>query len=623
FAEYLGVALQLTNILRDVKKDYQEERIYLPAEDMREFGYTEEDLKNSIYNDNFKKMMKRKYFFYGFNLLVIALIALIIGCSSKKKDVIAELGDEKIYLYEFENQYLKSIGNNLDTAKTKSLAERKEYLELMIKFRLKVKDAKDKGFLNSPEVQKDLGDYKKNFISTFLVDKVEPKIKELWERKKFEIRASHILINLPQTTTPEDSVKAFLKADTVIKRLKKGEDFDVVAREMSDDQSAKTNSGDLYYFTAGMTVPEFEDAIYDLKIGEYTKKPVRTMFGLHIVKLTDKKKRNEGIRAAHILIQDIKDTVTGKVIDSTTSYNKAKDILARIRNGEDFTKLATELSEDPGSKPRGGDLGFFDRRRMVQSFDSTAFSLKVGQVSDLVRTPFGWHIIKLLEVKEYQPFEKQKEGLKSEFKRSPGYKQAYTKFLNYFASKIDSNKIFNDLKLDSIFNDQDKQKVLATYKGGDIKITDIIQYFNVNKEFASNGANYATVKRVIEGCSDTPILNLLAVKEKIEKDEDYLDLYNEYQNGLLSFKIDQEELWSKIKITDQDIQTYYEANKQKYTFTENNEQKFKPVDEVKSEISQTLQQEKFKELEKNYIDGLKQKYPVKIHDNIIEKAFKN
>ncbi|MFA5405693.1 MAG: peptidylprolyl isomerase [Ignavibacteria bacterium] len=584
--------------------------------------------------------MKRKYFFYGFNLLVIAFIALIIGCSSKKRDVIAEIGDEKIYLYEFENQYLKSIGNNLDTAKNKSLAERKEYLDLMIKFRLKVKDAKDKGYLNSPEIQKDLADYKKNFISTFLIDKevVEPHIKELWERKKFEIRASHILINLPQTTTPEDSIKAFLKADTIIKRLKKGEDFEVVAREMSDDQSAKTNGGDLYYFTAGMTVPEFEDAIYDLKVGEYTKKPVRTMFGLHIVKLTDKKKRNESIRAAHILIQDIKDS-TGKVIDSITPYNKAKDILARIRNGEDFSKLATELSEDPGSKPKGGDLGFFDRRRMVQSFDSTAFSLKVGQVSDVIRTPFGWHIIKLIEVKEYQPYDKQKEGLKSEFKRSPSYKQTYMKFLeevrkdykfeyvldglNYFASKFDSNKTFNDSKLDSIFSDQDKQKVLATYKGGDIKINDVVQYFNVNKEYASNGANYEAVKKIIAGCSETPILNLLAVKEKIEKDEDYIDLYNEYENGLLSFKIDQEELWSKIKITDQDIQTYYEANKQKYTITENNEQKFRAVDEVKSEISQTLQQEKFKELEKNYIDGLKQKYPVKIYDNILEKAFKN
>jgi len=374
-------------------------------------------------------MKKSKYLFYGFNLFVIALIALIIGCSSKKKDVIAEIGDEKIYLYEFENQYLKSLGGNIDTAKNKSLADRKEYLELMVKFRLKVKDAKEKGYLNSPEIQKDLGDYKKSFISTFLIDKevVEPNIKELFERKKFEVRASHILVNLPQNASPEDSVKAFLKADTIINRLKKGDDFATVAREMSDDQSAKMNGGDLYYFTAGMTVPEFEDAIYDMKVGDFSKKPIRTMFGLHIVKLTDKKKRYESIRAAHILIQDLKDSLSGKVIDSIVSFNKAKDILSKIRGGEDFSKLATELSEDPGSKTRGGDLGFFDRRRMVQSFDSVAFSLKPGEVSDLVRTPFGWHIIKLIEVKEFQPYEKQRDNLKSEFKRGQGYKIAYKK----------------------------------------------------------------------------------------------------------------------------------------------------------------------------------------------------
>jgi len=586
-------------------------------------------------------MMKSKYLFYGFNLIVIALIALIIGCSSKKKDVIAEIGDEKIYLYEFENQYLKSLGNNLDTAKNKSLAERKEYLELMIKFRLKVKDAKTKGYLNSPEIQKDLGDYKKSFISTFLIDKevVEPNIKELYERKKYEIRASHILVNLPQNATAEDSVKAYLKADTILTRLKKGDDFGTVARELSDDQSAKMNGGDLYYFTAGMTVPEFEDAIYDLKVGDYTKKPVRTMFGLHIVKLTDKKKRYEGIRAAHILIQDIKDSVTGKVIDSVTSLNKAKEVLAKIRNGEDFTKLAADYSEDPGSKQRGGDLGFFDRRRMVQAFDSVAFSLKTGEVSELVRTPFGWHIIKLLEIKEYQPYEKQKENLKSEFKRGQGYKQAYTKYLEkarkdmryeiiadgfgYFASRIDSMRPISEQKLDSIFTEQDRQKSVAKFKSGEIKISDVINYLNLNKEYAMTPANNATLRKIVEGAGETPVLNEVAIKEKIEKDEDYQDLYREYESGLLSFKIDQDELWSKIKITDQDIQTYYEANKQKYQYTENNETKFRTVDEVKAEISQTLQQDKFKELEGNYVKDLKQKYPVKINEAVLEKAFKN
>ena len=586
-------------------------------------------------------MGRNRFYLYGVTLFIISLFAFVIGCSSKKKDVIAEIGNEKIYLYEFENQFLKSVGNNPDTARVRSLAEKKDYLDLIIKFRLKVKDARERGLLNSPEIQKDLQEYQKNFISTFLIDKeiVEPNIKELWERKKFEVRASHILVNVPQTGNPDDSVKAFQKAEEIIKRLKNGDDFGAVAREMSDDQSAKTNSGDLYYFTAGMTVPEFEDAIFSMKIGDYSKKPIRTMFGLHIVKLTDKKKRYESIRAAHILIQDIKDSLTGKVIDSVTSYNKAKEVLANIKKGDDFTKLAADFSDDPGSKTKGGDLGFFDRRRMVQSFDSTAFSLKPGEISDIVRTPFGWHIIKLIEVKEYQPFEKQKETLKADFKRGQSYKTAYNNYLekarkdykfeleqnNFgkFMSKFDSNKVVSNFNLDSIFTEADKPTVIAKYKGGEIKIADFIQYLNLNKEYSSNATNFATIKRIVEGCGEAPILNTISIKEKIDKDEDYLDMLKEYENGLLSFKIDQEELWSKIKITEEDILKYYESNKQKYAVTEKNEQKFKTVDEVRAEISQVLQQDKFKQMEKEYVDKLKEKFPVTINEKVLEKAFKN
>jgi peptidyl-prolyl cis-trans isomerase SurA len=102
-------------------------------------------------------------------------------------------------------------------------------------------------------------------------------------------------------------------------------------------------------FHRGMTVDEFEDAVYDLKVGEYTKKPIRTMFGLHIVKLTDRKPRLESIRASHILIQDKRDSL-GTVIDSVQTSQLALDIYNRIKNGEDFTTLAAQFSEDPATK---------------------------------------------------------------------------------------------------------------------------------------------------------------------------------------------------------------------------------------------------------------------------------
>jgi peptidyl-prolyl cis-trans isomerase SurA len=584
-------------------------------------------------------MTKTKNRFTIVYLLSIALLLVMTSCSSKKKQVVAEIGDEKITMDDYEKQYLKA-NNNVDSAKNSSVDKRKEFLELLVKFRLKVKDARDRGLLKSEDIQNDLKQYQENFLTSFLIDKevVEPNIKKLHDMKEYEVRASHILINLPQQSfSPEDSVKAYQKAAEVIKRLKNGEDFAIVAMEMSDDQSAKQNGGDLYYFTAGMTVPEFEDAIFKMKTGDFTKEPVRTMFGLHIVKLTDKRKRNEGIRASHILIQDQKDS-TGKVVDSAGTYNKAKDVLKRIKSGEDFAKVAQEVSQDPGSKDKGGDLGFFDRRRMVQAFDSAAFLLKVGEISDLVRTPFGWHIIKVTEIKPYQAFDKQKDALKADFKKGPVFKQEYTKFLEktkkdfdfeiksdglaFMMSKIDTTKLVSLTNFDSLFAPEDRSKIVATYKNGDLKILDILNFVGKNRDYASMIAGMETIKKIISGASDTPILYKYAMKKGLEKDPEYLAELTEYENGLLSFKIDQEELWRKIKITPEDLQGYYESNISKYSFTDSGKVKTRPFDEVKSEISNMLQQQKFKDMEKEYVDNLKKKYPVKVNEVVLIEAFK-
>ncbi|MDD5362557.1 MAG: peptidylprolyl isomerase [Ignavibacteria bacterium] len=574
-------------------------------------------------------------------LLVISIVSTIFfayGCNNKNKTVVAEVGNDKVLMYEFENQFLKILGNNLDSAKKTTLEQRKDFLDLMIKLRLKVLDATEKGYLESQEIKTDLDNYKKNYISAFLIDRkvVDPQIKELYERKKFEVRASHILINLPQTATPEDSIKAYQKAQTVIDRLKNGENFGTVAAEMSDDPSAKQNGGDLYYFTAGMTVPEFEDAIYKMSVGDYTKKPVRTMFGLHIVKLVDKKKRNDGIRASHILIQDVKDSL-GRVIDSLASFNKIQEVYAKLKNGEDFGKLASEYSQDPGSAPKGGDLGFFDRRRMVQPFDSAAFMLKVGEYSTPVKTPYGYHIIKVTEIKQYQDFDKAKDGLKNDFKRSPLYKTEYDKYIDkalkdydltldkngiaLLFSKVDSSKTIGNIMFDSLFNDAEKGTKLATYKGGFVTLLDVVQLLQTSRDMTSSVANLASFTKIIQEVAKTPVLNAVAQKENIDKDEEYLDLLKEYTAGLLREKIDLEQISSKIKINDEDIQKYYDSHIAQYKFKDGDTEKVRPIEEAKSEITNILRQEKFSETEKAYIENLKQKYPVKVNADALNKAF--
>lgn len=567
-------------------------------------------------------------------------VFFVTGCNKKNKTVVADIGNEKIYMYQFEDQFVKSIGNNLDSAKKTTIEQRKEFLELMIKLKLKVLDATEKGYLNSPEIKADLETYKKNYLSAFLIDKkvTEPYIKDLYEKKKFEVRASHILINLPQTATAEDSVKAYQKATVVIDKLNAGGDFSEVAKEFSEDPSAKGNGGDLYYFTGGMTVPEFEDEVFKLKPGEYTKKPVRTMFGLHIVKVTDKKKRNDGIKASHILIQDQRDSA-GAILDSSVSLKKINEIYGKLKGGEDFGKLATEFSQDPGSAPKGGDLGFFDRRRMVQPFDSAAFSLKVGDYSTPVRTPYGWHIIKITEIKEYPEFEKAKENLKNEFKRSMQYKTEYDKYVvkaltdykleidkngaSFLFSRVDTSKALATYNIDSAFTEAERGTKLASYNGGFVTLMDLLQFLQVNKEYSSSNLNSATFKKMLNDIAAAPVLFIVAQKENIEKDEDYLELMNEYTSGLLREKIDLEEISSKIKISDEDINAYYNSHIAQYTIKDGETEKTRTVDEVKAEITNSLRQDKFVQMEKVYVDGLKLKYPVKINDEALKKAFKD
>jgi peptidyl-prolyl cis-trans isomerase C len=111
----------------------------------------------------------------------------------------------------------------------------------------------------------------------------------------------------------------------------------------------------------------------------------------------DEFKTPEMVRARHILIRVDK---SASEEDKKKAKEKAEDILKRIHAGEDFAKLASDLSDDPVSKSKGGDLGFFPRGMMVKSFEEAAFALKPGEVSGIVESPFGYHIIKVEERKD-------------------------------------------------------------------------------------------------------------------------------------------------------------------------------------------------------------------------------
>lgn len=132
-------------------------------------------------------------------------------------------------------------------------------------------------------------------------------------------------------------------------------------------------------------------------------------------------KTPEMVRARHILIKVDK---SASEENKKKAREKAESVLKRIESGEDFAKLASELSDDPGSKKNGGDLGFFPRGKMAPDFEKAAFSLKPGAVSGIVESPYGFHIIKDEEKKDavMEPYDKVKDKVRgkvlAEFKKA-------------------------------------------------------------------------------------------------------------------------------------------------------------------------------------------------------------
>ncbi len=128
---------------------------------------------------------------------------------------------------------------------------------------------------------------------------------------------------------------------------------------------------------------------------------------------SDAFKTPESIRARHILI---KTESSASEEDKKKIKIKAEEVLQKLKKGEDFAKLAAEVSDDPGTKAKGGDLDFFPKGTMIPAFEEAAFALKPGEISALVQTEYGYHIIKLEEKKEavLEPYEKIKEKVKDQ-----------------------------------------------------------------------------------------------------------------------------------------------------------------------------------------------------------------
>lgn len=474
------------------------------------------------------------------------------------------LSDEFIYLYRKNHQNKPEDFTDVKI---------NEYLNLFINFKLKVAEARALGMDTTAKFSKEFKTYREDLKKPYRAepDALERLTKEAYDHLTQEVRASHILINLKPDAFPSDTLNAYAKIDIIRKRIDAGEDFEKLARELSEDPSAKYNGGDLGYFTAMQMVYPFEEAAYKTDKGKISN-IVRTRFGYHLLKVIDKKPARGEVEVAHILLRN-------ETADDTQTKNKAFEIFDQLKAGRPWDELCKENSQDTNTKDTGGKLRAFGVGALasVPEFESTAFALvKPGDISDPFKSSIGWHIIRLDKKIPLPPYAEMAEALKRKVARDERLQISQQALATKrrkdfgFTEAAENKKFIFDLA-DSMLT-----KGKWTYKGETASLAKPIFKIQTKNVSVGDFVNHIKTNQAPSSMIPAAYINQLYnffVDEVITEEEEaklikekpeFKNLLTEYREGILFFEIMEKEIWNKASQDTSGQRAFYERNKTKY-----------------------------------------------------------
>ncbi|MFZ4400066.1 MAG: peptidylprolyl isomerase [Bacteroidales bacterium] len=502
--------------------------------------------------------------------------------------VLLKIAGENITKSEFLRVYQKN--NSKDQAIDKKALD--EYLELYINFKLKVKEAEELGLDTNSNFKSELNGYRATLAQPYLVDKdvTEELIKEAYNRMLFDVRASHILVKVEKNAMPKDTLAAYNKILSLRKRIMTGETFEKIAAEASDDPSAKDaaataerqaykgNGGDLGYFSSFDMIYPFENGAYNTKVGEISL-PIRSDYGYHIIKLTDKKKAMGKVQVAHILVSMTPDATEDV---AKTAKTKVDEVLTKLKNGEKFEDLVKQYSDDKGSATKGGVLPEFGVNRMIPEFIVAISKLeKSGDISTPVQSRYGWHILKLIERKEIKSF----EDLKNEIKQKVAKDERANKSKDSFLAKQKTEYKFNEntkavkdfykVVTDSIFKntwkaEEAKNLTAKMFSIGDLTRTqtDFANYLsNLKLENPTPENIEVFVDKTYKDYVEKSIFQYADSKLE-ERYPDFSILMKEYHDGILLFDLTDKNVWSKAIKDTNGLKEFHQKNINNYMWSD-------------------------------------------------------
>jgi len=502
-------------------------------------------------------------------ILVFVLNALMtISAQSNKSDsIIFSIEDETVYKSEFLNQYQKNNNSGYEVDSISLL----DYAELYLRFKLKVKAAKDKGFDTLPEFIKEYQSYRKQLADKFISNgKVtEDMVVETYHKMTNEVNASHILLKVEEGATPEDTLETYNKAIDLLKKIDAGESFEELAVKYSEDNSVRINNGNLGWFKAYKMVYPFETAAYKMNVGEVSQ-PVRTQFGYHIIKKNDERPSKGKIIVAHIM-KNLKSK------DST--YNAEQEIhqiYQKVLNGEDFNNLAKQFSDHKATASNGGEITPFSIGQLnSQKFTDVAFSLdKNNSVSKPFKTQFGWHIIKYLDNIPVKPLEEIKQDIIRKIKTTDRSQRLIKNIKEDLLKEYDVSINYEVLSLledridESIYKfkwsyeqkEEDSSKWILKIDNIEFSLGEFMKYIQSQQRSLNEKTISAKLNTAIDKFSYAKLIQIH--NDNLEnKSPQFAAEIKTYYEGLLLFKVMDEMIWKPQQNDSIAIQDYYDNNR--------------------------------------------------------------
>ncbi len=470
------------------------------------------------------------------------------------------------------DEFLYLFKKNHPKKEDQTQAKVDAYVDLLIIFKAKVAEAMSRGYDTTRTFRKELSTYRDELRKPYVAseDVVNRLTKQAYERMTLELRVSHLLIGLEPAPKPADTLAARQKIMELRERILKGEDFTSLARAFSQEPSAKTTGGDLGYFTVFQMVYPFEEAAYSLKTGEVSM-PVRTQFGYHLLKVTDRRLARGEVEVSHIILRGTKDD---KKIKS-----KIFEIRQQLDAGRPWDEVCREFSDDPATKNTGGRLRPFGVGALagVPEFEAASFALhNPGEISDPFQSAYGWHIVRLERRIPVAPFEQLEESLKKRVSRDPRLKIAEDKA---FASKLATMGFIEDTATkEFVLNaaDSSLQKGNWTAKGtSELRGRKLFQLkdkaYPVSGFISFVGSEQEPNRQSPRTYLDQLYAQYLrATVGEIEDEElmrtngEYRNLVREYREGILLFTIMEKEVWNRASEDTVGLRAFYESNKSRY-----------------------------------------------------------